>query len=111
LTAAIFLTLTAYVRWSGKNFSYLGGFLMVATVGLFLAGLLFLFFPSANASYFMAWIGALVFSGWILYDTSAVTRQYYQSGNVVGAILALYLDILNLFLMLLRILSGNRSRD
>lgn len=111
LTAVIFLTLTAYVRWSGKDFSYLGGFLTMALVAMIVAGLLFMFFPSPNASYWLACIGAVVFSGWILYDTSAVTRQYYVSNNVVGAILALYLDIFNLFLLLLQILSGNRRRD
>ena len=111
LTAVIFLTLSAYVRWSGKDFSYLGGFLLVGTVGLIIAGLLFMFFPSPNASYWMAWLGALIFCGWILFDTSAVSRQYYESNNVVGAILALYLDIINLFLYLLMILSGNRRRD
>jgi FtsH-binding integral membrane protein len=61
-------------------------------------------------SYWYSCIGALIFSGWILFDTSAVTRQYYQENNVPGAVLMLYVDILNLFLFLLRILS-NRSDD
>jgi len=107
-TAAIFLTLTAYVRYSGKDFSYLGGFLWMATIGLILAGLLFMFWPNSDLSYWRACIGALIFCGWILFDTSAVTRTYYRNNNVVGAILALYVDILNLFLFLLQILSGKR---
>jgi len=109
LTAGIFLTLTAYVRYSGKDFSYLGGFLWMATIGLIITGLALMFFPSANVSYWRACIGALIFCGWILFDTSAVTRQYYRDNNVVGAILNLYLDIINLFLYLLQIL--NRRRD
>lgn len=107
-TAAIFLTLTAYVRYSGKDFSYLGGFLWMGTIGLILTGLALWIWPSANVSYWRACIGALIFCGWILFDTSAVTRQYYRDNNVVGAILNLYVDILNLFLFLLQILSGKR---
>lgn len=110
LTGGIFLTLTAYVRYSGKDFSYLGGFLWMATIGLIITGIALMFFPSANVSYWKACIGALIFCGWILFDTSAVTRQYYRENNVVGAILNLYLDIINLFIYLLQILS-DRRRD
>jgi uncharacterized protein len=108
LTATIFLTLTAYVRYSGKDFTYLGGFLWMATIGLILTGIALMFFPSAEVSYWRACIGALIFCGWILFDTSAVTRVYYRDNNVVGAILMLYVDILNLFMLLLQILGGRR---
>ena len=108
LTAAIFLSLTAYVRYSGKDFSYLGGFLWMATIGLILTGIALMFFASAEVSYWRACIGALIFCGWILFDTSAVTRVYYRDNNVVGAILMLYVDILNLFMLLLQILGGRR---
>jgi FtsH-binding integral membrane protein len=110
LTATIFLTLTAYVRYSGKDFSWMLGFLWMGLLGAIVVGLISIFFPMPNVSYWMSWFGAVLFSGWILYDTSAVTRRYYQDDNVVGAVLNLYLDILNLFLYILRIL-GNRSRD
>lgn len=107
-TAAIFLTLTAYVRYSGKDFSYLGGFLWVGTIALILTGIGLMIWPHANVSYWRACIGALIFCGWILFDTSAVTRQYYRDNNVPGAILNLYVDILNLFLFILQILGGRR---
>ncbi|MFH0939002.1 MAG: Bax inhibitor-1 family protein [Planctomycetota bacterium] len=109
LTATTFLSLSAYVRYSGKDFSYLGGFLWMATIGLIITGLLLWIWPSQNVSYWQACIGALIFCGWILFDTSAVTRQYYQENNVVGAVLKLYLDILLLFMYLLQILSGRRE--
>ncbi|GMV81637.1 MAG: hypothetical protein AMXMBFR7_28210 [Planctomycetota bacterium] len=110
LTATIFVGLTAYVRFTGKDFSWMGGFLWMATLGLIITSIAFFFFPSPNLYYWYSWVGALIFSGWILYDTSQVTRQYFQDNNVVGAVLNLYLDIVNLFLYLLSILSG-RSRD
>ncbi|MCW8132278.1 MAG: US12 family protein [Planctomycetota bacterium] len=108
ITAAIFLTLTAYVRISGKNFTYLGGFLSMATIGLLLAGFALMFFGGPTANYIYAWVGAVIFSGWILYDTSAVTHIHYHENNVVGAVLDLYIDIVQLFLFILRILGGRR---
>jgi len=111
LTATIFLTLTAYVRYSGKDFSYLGGFLWIATIGLIVGGIALIFFPNSGINYIYSCVGALLFSGWILYDTSAVTRQYYRDNNVPAAVLMLYLDVLNLFLFLLDIVGGGRRRD
>lgn len=108
LTAVIFLGLTAYVRISGKNFSYLGGFLSMATLGLIVAGIALMFIGGSTAHYVYAWCSAVIFSGWILYDTSAVTREHYHNNNVVGAVLNLYIDIVQLFLALLRILSDRK---
>jgi uncharacterized protein len=110
LTGSIFLTLTGYVRYSGKDFSYLGGFLWMATIGLLLTGLLFMFFPQwrSQVNFWYSGIGALIFCGWILYDTSAVTRQYYRENNVPGAVLNLFIDIVQLFLYLLRMLSDRK---
>lgn len=108
VTAVIFLGLTAYVRISGKNFSYLGGFLTVATLGLIAASIALMFIGGPMAHYVYAWISAVIFCGWILYDTSAVTREHYHNNNVVGAVLNLYIDIVQLFLAILRIL-GDRK--
>ena len=110
LTALIFLGLTAYVRISGKNFSYLGGFLWMATIGLLITGIALMFIGGPTAHYIYSWVGAALFSLWILYDTSKVTREHYQNNNVVGAVLNLYVDIINLFIFILSIVSG-RSRN
>jgi uncharacterized protein len=112
LTGGIFIGLTAYVRFSGKDFSYLGGFLWMATIGLCITSLLFLFFPQwrGQVNFWFSGIGALIFCGWILFDTSAITRQYYHENNVPGAVLNLFVDIVQLFLYILRMLSDrNRS--
>lgn len=85
------------------------GFFGKGLIGAIVVGLVSIFFPVPNVSYWMSWL-APYFSSWILYDTSVVMRQYYQDDNVVGAVLNLYQDILNVFLCLLRVL-GNRSRD
>jgi FtsH-binding integral membrane protein len=109
ITMGMFVGLTAYARWSGQNFSWMGGFLSLATVGLMVAGLAISFFGvSADAHLAFSFIGALVFSCWILYDTSAVLNEHYESNNLCGAILQLFVDFVNLFLFILRILGGRK---
>jgi len=107
LTAGIFLALTAFVRITGKDFSFMRGFLVIGTIGLCIAGVILMSYPG-QGQYWYSLIGVLLFSGWILYDTSAVTRQYYEDNNVNRAVMELFLDIVNLFLMILRLLN---SRD
>ena len=106
LTAAIFLVLTAYVRISGKSFTFMGGILWVSTLALIITGIALMFFPSKDAHYWLSCVSAVIFSGWILYDTSAVTEIHYPNNNVPGAVLNLYVDLVNLFLNLLSILRG-----
>jgi FtsH-binding integral membrane protein len=54
-------------------------------------------------------LGVLIFSGYVLYDTSNLLHRY-ESDQFVAATIALYLDILNLFLFILRILGGSSRR-
>ena len=108
LTVLAFGSLTGYVLLTKKDFSFLGGFV---TVGLFviLGGLVLNFFVQAPALGFaMSAGGVLLFSAFILYDTSNVLHRYRED-EWVAATLALFLDVLNLFLFLLRLLSGNRD--
>jgi uncharacterized protein len=109
LTMFIFLGLTAYVRYSGADFTWMGGFLTIVTVCALFASLAIMIF-GVSADIYLAFsvFGALLFSCWILYDTSAVTRQYYRNNDVCGAILNLFIDIVNLFLFILSIV-GRRN--
>ncbi len=107
LTVVAFGSLTGYVLLTKKDLSFLRGFL---TVGLFVVfgGLVLNWFLGAPAFGFaISAAGVLLFSGYILYDTSNVLHRYRED-EWVAAALALYLDFLNLFLFLLRLLS---SRD
>ncbi|MCX7120559.1 MAG: Bax inhibitor-1 family protein [Gammaproteobacteria bacterium] len=109
-TGVIFVALSGYVLTTKKDFSFMGGFLFIALLGgilLSLAGMLF-HIPMMQIA--ISGLFVVVFSGYILFNTS----QILQGGetNYIMATITLYLDILNLFLSLLRILSyfgGNRN--
>lgn len=108
LTAAVFLALSFYALVSRKDFSFLGGMLFVGLIALLLASLVALFFPIPALHLTLSVIGVLIFSGYVLYDTSEIIRGGETS--CIVATVSLYLDILNLFLNLLRIvgfLSGD----
>jgi len=103
LTATLVFTgLTAYVFWSGKDFSFLGGILSIALwtmLGILLAGWLFGF----GIGLWFSVLGVVVFSGYILYDTSNILQRYPTNAHVSAA-LNLFTDITFLFWYLLQIL-------
>ncbi len=108
LTTLAFVALTGYAMLSGKNFSYLGAGLTVALLGLIVGGFLnAIFFQSPFTHYLMAWAAVVIFSGYVLYDTSVIVRDLPDEEYIAGA-LSLYLDFVNLFLAILRILGGGR---
>jgi modulator of FtsH protease len=109
LTVLIFGGLTLYVMTSRRDFSYLAGFLFTGLIIVLVGSLLNAFwFQSPLGEFIIAGAGVILFSGFILYDTSNILRRYSVE-DYTGATLALYLDILNLFLFLLRLLGGNRN--
>ena len=110
LTAITFAGLSMYVVYSKKDFSFMSGFLMTGLIVLVIGGLLNMFFIQSGMMHFvMSGASVLLFSGFILYDTSNILR-YYGTDEYVSATLALYLDVLNLFIALLSIL-GIMGRD
>ena len=105
-TAAIFGGLAFYAHRSRQDFSFLGGFLFAATLGLVVMGLLSMFMnfgPAMNLVWSM--IGILIFSGWVLYDV-AQYRDGVEAEEVPLAALNIYLDFMNLFLYILRFLAS-----
>ncbi|HZI20386.1 MAG TPA: Bax inhibitor-1/YccA family protein [Pyrinomonadaceae bacterium] len=107
LTVGIFGGLTAYVFISKRDFSFMRGMLMVGLIVVVLAGLLSMFMASGALGFAVSAAALLLFSGFVLYDTSNIIRHYPTNEYVAGA-LALYLDAFNIFLALLRLLN---SRD
>lgn len=103
-TGAAFLGLSAYVHISKRDFGFMRGFLFVSLIALIVVGLVGLFFPVPGLSLALAYFSALLFSGYILYDTSEIIHG--RQTNYLFATIALYLDILNLFSSLMRILGG-----
>src|SRR5919206_1589628 len=108
LTVGIFGGLTAYVFVSKKDFSFMRGMVTTGLIVVILAGTLNLFIVGSSALAFAISCAALLlFSGFVLYDTSNIIRRYPTNEYVAGA-LALYLDAFNIFLALLRILNAGR---
>jgi len=109
LTVGIFGGLTAYVFISKRDFSFMRGMLTVGLIVVVLAGLMSMFVASGALGFAVSAAALLLFSGFVLYDTSNIIRHYPTNEYVAGA-LSLYLDAFNIFLALLRILnSGDRD--
>jgi modulator of FtsH protease len=109
-TGVIFFTLSAYVLTTRKSFSYMGGFLAIAVMTAFLAGLASMIFNLPTLSLLVSGVFVLVSSGFILYHTSEIIQGGER--NYIVATISLYIAIFNLFVNLLRLLSvfaGNRN--
>jgi len=107
LTVGAFAILTLYAFVSRRDFSAWGSFFMV---GLWvLIGTMFLnfFFHNATADLWLAAGTVLIFSGLLVFDTWRLRNVFGPEDYVVAAV-QIYLDLLNLFLGVLRILGGNR---
>jgi FtsH-binding integral membrane protein len=94
----------------------MASFLMVGLIGVVLASLVNLFLHSTGLQFAVSVIGVLVFAGLTAYDTQAIKELYFAGDegdvatkkSVIGA-LRLYLDFLNLFLLLLQLFGNQRS--
>jgi modulator of FtsH protease len=104
LTGTAFTVLSGYVLIIRKDFSFLGGMLFVGLVLLLLASVVSMFFHVPGMQLALAAVSALIFSGYILYDTSEIVHG--GETNYILATVNLYLDILNLFLALLRLVGA-----
>jgi modulator of FtsH protease len=108
LTGAAFTGLSGYVLISRKSFSFLGAALSMGIWVILGAMILGMFLHSAVFQLAIASVGVLLFCGYILYDTSRILHE--PDDDPVGAALRLFLDVVNLFVFLLRILASS-SRD
>lgn len=104
MTVGIFGGLTAYVFVSRRDFSFLRGMVTVGLVVVIGAALINIFVGSLGLGFAISAAALLLFSGFVLYDTSNIIRRYPTNEYVAGA-LSLYLDAFNIFLALLRILN------
>ncbi len=101
-TAAIFLGLSAYALTTKKDFSFLGGFVMVGILVAFLAGLAAFFLEMPGLSLAVSAMFILLMSAFILFQTSALVNG--GESNYVLATVSLFVSIFNLFTSLLHLL-------
>ncbi|NVK34676.1 MAG: Bax inhibitor-1/YccA family protein [Rhodobacteraceae bacterium] len=115
ITAAAFGGLSLFGYTTKKSLSGFGSFLMMGLIGIVIASLVNIFLASSALQFAISVIGVLVFAGLTAYDTQQIKEMYFEGDSsevatkksVMGA-LRLYLDFINLFLMLLQ-LFGNRD--
>lgn len=108
-TAAVFLGLSGYALTSRKNFSFMGGFLMVGILVAFLAGLGALFFEMPALSLAVSAMFVLLMAGLILYETSNIIHG--GETNYIMATVTLFVAIFNLFTSLLHLLGFMNNNE
>lgn len=108
-TGAIFLSLSGYALSTRKDFSFMGGFLMVGILVAFLGGLGAIFFEMPALSLAVSSMFVLLMGGLILYETSNIIHG--GETNYIMATVTLYVSIFNLFTSLLHLLGFMNGED
>ena len=115
ITAGTFAAMSLYGYTTKRDLTKLGGFLFMGLIGIILASIVNIFVQSGPMAFIISIIGVLVFVGLTAYDTQKIKNMYLESDDseisgkkaVMGA-LTLYLDFINLFIMLLRLFGQRR---
>jgi hypothetical protein len=119
VTAGMFAAMAVYGLVTKRDLSGMGSFLFMGLIGIILASVVNIFLKSPAVYWAISGIGVLVFVGLTAYDVQKIKsigeegimqqgEAAIQKGAIIGA-LALYLDFINLFLMLLRFFGGSRD--
>ncbi len=115
ISAASFGALSLYGYTTQRNLSPIGSFLVMGLVGLVIAMVVQMFLQSAGLNFLISVAGVLIFAGLTAWDTQQIKEMYdvMDDGTVAGrkavmGALRLYLDFINLFLMLLRLMGDRR---
>ncbi len=115
ISASTFAAMSLYGYTTKRDLSGFGSFLFMGLIGIVIAGLVNLFLQSSALQFVISTVGVLVFVGLTAYDTQKIKVMYAQADGseiagkkaIMGA-LTLYLDFINLFLMLLRLFGDRR---
>lgn len=119
ITAGMFATMAVFGIVTKRDLSGMGSFMFMGLIGIILASIVNIFLKSSALYWAISAIGVLVFVGLTAYDVQKIKKigeqgimeqgeSALRKGAIIGA-LALYLDFINLFLMLLRFLGGSRN--
>ena len=118
VTTGTFLAMTVYGTVTKRDLTSMGSFLLMGLIGIVIAMVVNIFLKSAMMDFVVSCLGVLIFTGLTAYDTQKLRRfgesaplddaTAVRRGAILGA-LTLYLDFINLFLMLLRLFGGNRN--
>jgi FtsH-binding integral membrane protein len=115
VSAATFGAMSLWGYTTRRDLTGMGSFLFMGLIGIVIASIVNIFIGSSALGFAISIIGVLVFVGLTAYDTQKIKEMYYagDDGTVAGrkaimGALSLYLDFINLFLMLLRLFGDRR---
>jgi hypothetical protein len=117
VTACTFGAMSLFGFTTHRDLTKMGSLLIMALIGVIIASVVNLFLNLSAIYWITTYLGVLIFIGLVAYDTQKLKRmsltlggdgQLTQKASILGA-LSLYLDFINLFLLLLRILGGRRK--
>ena len=115
ITSATFGAMSIYGYTTKRDLTKLGSFLMMGLIGIIIASLVNIFLKSSMMYFIVSILGVLIFVGLTAYDTQKIKNMYAasDSGELMGkkaimGALTLYLDFINLFIMLLRLFGQRR---
>jgi modulator of FtsH protease len=103
-TGVIFFALSGYAMSTQKDFSYMAGFLLVGLLAIIICSVANMFFQIPAFDLAISFAVVMIFSGFILFDTSQIIHGGQR--NYVLATIQLYISIINIFLSLLQILGA-----
>ena len=115
ITAGTFAGMSLYGYTTKKDLTGWGSFLFMGLIGIIIAMIVNIFLQSSMLGFIISCVGVLVFVGLTAYDTQRIKEMYYASDHpeisgkkaIMGA-LKLYLDFINLFIMLLHLFGQRR---
>jgi FtsH-binding integral membrane protein len=117
ISAGTFAAMSLYGYSTGRDLSRFGSFLFMGLVGIILASIVNIFVASSMLHFAISVIGVLVFTGLTAYDTQRIKEIYFSDRGAIdlaklglSGALTLYLDFLNLFVMLLQLTRERRAR-
>ena len=115
ITSGTFAAMSIYGYTTKRDLTKLGSFLMMGLIGIIIASLVNMFMKSSMMDFVISILGVLIFVGLTAYDTQKIKNMYVSSdtGELMGkkaimGALTLYLDFINLFIMLLRLFGQRR---
>lgn len=111
ITTVIFGGLALYSSKSDRDFSFLGGTLFAGLIAMILISLVGFFIKSEIYHLAIAWLGILIFSGYVLHDISVIKNSYFTEYDVPAIALNLFLDFINIFIYVLRIVASFSRRE
>jgi hypothetical protein len=118
ITAGTFAAMSLYGYTTQRDLSQMGSFMMMGLIGIIIASVVNIFLASSALQFAISVIGVIVFIGLTAWDTQRIKAMYFEidhsDGQIAGkaaimGALTLYLDFINLFIMLLQLVGVRRD--